>query len=69
MAREIGADGKTLVLEPDGQQVLSFATCSYLAMDRDWRLAEGAIEAIRRCGVAVSASLDPTCSESSLMAW
>lgn len=56
VAREIGSDGKTLVLEPNGQQVLSFATCSYLALDRDWRLAEGAIEAIRRCGVAVSAS-------------
>lgn len=56
VAREIGQDGKTLTLEPDGQMVTSFASCSYLGLDRDWRLAEASIEAIRSCGVSVSAS-------------
>ena len=55
-ARSIGGDGRTLVLEPSGQEVVSFATCSYLGLDRDPRLAEGAIAAIRAHGVALSAS-------------
>jgi 7-keto-8-aminopelargonate synthetase-like enzyme len=55
-ARAIGGDGRTLVLEPTGQEVVSFATCSYLGLDRDPRLAEGAIAAIRAHGVALSAS-------------
>ncbi|MBK9034426.1 MAG: aminotransferase class I/II-fold pyridoxal phosphate-dependent enzyme [Myxococcales bacterium] len=56
IARTIGADGRTITLEPDGREVLSFATCSYLALDRDPRLAAEAIAAIERCGVAFSAS-------------
>jgi 7-keto-8-aminopelargonate synthetase-like enzyme len=56
VARSIGGDGRTLVLEPSGQEVVSFATCSYLGLDRDPRLAEGAITAIRAHGVALSAS-------------
>jgi 7-keto-8-aminopelargonate synthetase-like enzyme len=56
VAREIGRDGRTLVLEPDGREVVSFATCSYLGLDRDARVSDGAIKAIARCGVAFSAS-------------
>lgn len=55
-ARAIGRDGRTLVLEPDGREVLAFATCSYLALDRDPRLAAGAIAAIEKHGVAFPAS-------------
>ena len=56
IARAIGADGRTLVLEPDGQEVVSFSTCSYLGLDRDPRLAAGAIAAVQEHGVALSAS-------------
>ncbi len=56
VARSIGRDGRSLTLEPTGQEVVSFATCSYLGLDRDPRLAEGAIAAIRAHGVALSAS-------------
>lgn len=55
-AREIGRDGRTLRLEPDGREVLSFATCSYLGLDRDPRLGLAAIAAIDRFGVSFSAS-------------
>jgi len=55
-ALEVGRDGRTLRLAPDGREVVSFATCSYLNLDRDPRLAAAAIEAIERCGVAFSAS-------------
>lgn len=56
VAQSIGADGRTVRLAPDGQEVASFATCSYLGLDRDPRLARAAIAAIERHGVAFSAS-------------
>lgn len=55
-ASAIGRDGRTIQLVPGGPDVCSFATCSYLALDRDPRLAAGAIAAIERHGVAFSAS-------------
>jgi len=55
-ARAIGRDGRTVILEPDGREVIAFATCSYLGLDRDPRLAAGAIAAIEHHGVAFSAS-------------
>src|SRR5687767_7004457 len=55
-AREIDRDGRRVRLEPDGQEVISFATCSYLGLDRDPRVAAAAVAAIERCGVAFSAS-------------
>jgi 7-keto-8-aminopelargonate synthetase-like enzyme len=54
--REASPDGRLLVLEPDGVEVLSFATCSYLGLDRDLRLTSAAIAAMGRCGVSFSAS-------------
>jgi 7-keto-8-aminopelargonate synthetase-like enzyme len=56
VARSIDPRGRILHLEPDGQAAVSFATCSYLALDRDARLSEGAIDAIVRFGVSFSAS-------------
>jgi 7-keto-8-aminopelargonate synthetase-like enzyme len=52
---DTSADGRLLRLS-DGQEVLSFATCNYLGLDRDPRLADGAVAAIRRSGVSFSAS-------------
>lgn len=54
--RSIARDGRTITLEPDGLEVLSFATSNYLGLDRDPRLARAAIEAIDRFGVSFSAS-------------
>jgi 7-keto-8-aminopelargonate synthetase-like enzyme len=54
-ARRLHADGRRIELE-DGRDVLSFATCSYLGLDRDPRLSAAAVEAIERCGVSFSAS-------------
>jgi 7-keto-8-aminopelargonate synthetase-like enzyme len=56
IARAIGGDGRTVVLEPHGIEVVSFASCSYLNLDQDPRLAAASIDAIGRCGVAFSAS-------------
>ncbi len=55
-ARAIGGDGRTLQIEPDGRELISFATCSYLGLDRDSRLAAESIAAIERFGVSFSAS-------------
>lgn len=55
-ASSIGRDGRTVRLATDGPDVVSFATCSYLGLDRDPRLAAGAIAAIEQHGVAFSAS-------------
>lgn len=56
VAREIDEGGRSLRLEPGGEEVISFATCSYLGLDRDPRVARGAIQAVERFGVAFSAS-------------
>ncbi|HEU0032190.1 MAG TPA: aminotransferase class I/II-fold pyridoxal phosphate-dependent enzyme [Kofleriaceae bacterium] len=56
VASVIERDGRTVRLDPDGHPVVSFATCSYLGLDRDDRLAQGAIDAVLRCGVSFSAS-------------
>lgn len=56
VATAIGRDGRTVQLEPGGPDVRSFATCSYLALDRDPRLAAAAIAAVEQHGVAFSAS-------------
>ncbi len=42
-------DGRTLCL--DGDQVLNFASCSYLGLEKDTRLKRGACEAVERFGV------------------
>lgn len=42
-------DGRTLYL--DGEHVLNFASCSYLALETDERLKRGACDAIERYGV------------------
>ncbi|MFO7179753.1 MAG: aminotransferase class I/II-fold pyridoxal phosphate-dependent enzyme [Pseudomonadota bacterium] len=47
-------DGRTLRL--DGQQVLNFASCSYLGLEKDARLKRGACEAVERFGVQFSSS-------------
>lgn len=52
----IGRDGRTLRFAEDGKEVRSFATCSYLGLERDPRLVSAAIEAIEEHGVAFSAS-------------
>ena len=54
-AAALGRDGRTVTLD-DGRDVCSFATCSYLGLERDPRLAAGAIDAVQRHGVAFSAS-------------
>jgi len=56
VAHSIGHDGRTVRLGPDGMEVVLFATCSYLGLDRDPRVAAGAVAAIERCGVSFSAS-------------
>ncbi|HEX5057783.1 MAG TPA: aminotransferase class I/II-fold pyridoxal phosphate-dependent enzyme [Kofleriaceae bacterium] len=55
VARERDRNGRTLRLEPEGD-VVSFATCSYLGLERDERLAQRAKAAIDRFGVSFSAS-------------
>ena len=42
-------DGRTLCL--DGEQVLNFASCSYLGLETDARLKRGANDAVERYGV------------------
>ena len=54
-AKQIDRDGRRVFLDR-GREVLSFATCSYLGLEHDRRLANAAIEAIERHGVAFSAS-------------
>ncbi|MEQ1502669.1 MAG: aminotransferase class I/II-fold pyridoxal phosphate-dependent enzyme [Myxococcota bacterium] len=56
VAIAVGTDGRTVRLQPDGQEVVSFAGCGYLALERDPRLVNGAIDAIHRCGVSFGAS-------------
>ncbi|MEQ1565022.1 MAG: aminotransferase class I/II-fold pyridoxal phosphate-dependent enzyme [Myxococcota bacterium] len=56
IARDTPADGQVLWLRREGPQVVSFASSSYLGLERDPRLARGAIEAIERSGVAFGAS-------------
>ena len=48
-AEDLRFDGRTLTL--DGEQVLNFASCSYLGIENDARLKRGACEAIDRYGV------------------
>ncbi len=40
----------------DGQRLVNFASCSYMGLETDPRLIEGAIEATRRYGTQLSAS-------------
>jgi 7-keto-8-aminopelargonate synthetase-like enzyme len=55
VAEGIDPDGR-LVRLPGQREVLSFATCSYLGLERDPRVEAAAIAAIQRHGVAFSAS-------------
>jgi 7-keto-8-aminopelargonate synthetase-like enzyme len=48
-AQDLRFDGRTLSL--DGEQVLNFASCSYLGIENDERLKRGACDAIDRYGV------------------
>jgi 7-keto-8-aminopelargonate synthetase-like enzyme len=48
-AGDLRFDGRTLCLE--GEQVLNFASCSYLGIETDERLKRGACDAIERYGV------------------
>ena len=54
--RSVGRDGRTITLEPDGAEVVSFATCSTLALERDPRPVAAAIAAVQEHGVVFSAS-------------
>lgn len=47
-------EGRTLSL--DGRELLSFASCSYLALERHPRLIAGAVDHLRRFGTQFSAS-------------
>jgi 7-keto-8-aminopelargonate synthetase-like enzyme len=54
-AQGIDGDGRVVRLGGD-RAILSFATCSYLGLERDPRVEAAAITAIQRYGVAFSAS-------------
>jgi 7-keto-8-aminopelargonate synthetase-like enzyme len=51
---DLTLDGPTFTL--GGRTYLDFSTCSYLALNRDPRLVEGAIDAVRRYGASYSSS-------------
>jgi 7-keto-8-aminopelargonate synthetase-like enzyme len=53
-AEDARFDGRSIRL--DGEHVLNFASCSYLALETDERLKRGAREAIDRYGVQFSSS-------------
>jgi 7-keto-8-aminopelargonate synthetase-like enzyme len=53
-AEDVRLDGRSLCL--DGEHVLHFASCSYLALETDERLKLGACQAIDRYGVQFSSS-------------
>lgn len=53
-AEDARLDGRTVRI--DGRRLLQFASCSTLGLELDPRLAEGAIDAIRRFGTQFSAS-------------
>lgn len=47
-------NGSTFTL--DGRTLVDFSTCSYLGLNRDQRLKDGAIDAVRRYGTSYSSS-------------
>ncbi len=47
-------DGRTITLH--GREMVNFGSCSYLGLEMDPRLADGAIDAIRRYGTQYSSS-------------
>lgn len=56
IAADISPDGRILHIDGAAGDVLSFASCGYLGLERDPRVALGAIEAITRFGVCFSSS-------------
>lgn len=51
---EVSPSGRTVKI--DGSEKVNFSSCSYLGLETDERLKQGAIEMIERYGVAFSAS-------------